>query len=61
MHQLSNNTPEQAFLGDFPQAVDDAVMGSSDAHQNQMMQILSSPQVAQGFAREVFNMLIKKS
>ncbi|BBB29885.1 type I restriction endonuclease subunit R [Neptunomonas japonica] len=61
MHQLSNNTPEQAFLGDFPQAVDDAVMGSSDAHQNQMMQYLSSPQVAQGFARVVFDMLINKS
>jgi type I restriction enzyme R subunit len=61
MHQIRNNASEQAFLGDFPQAVDDAVMDSSDAHQNQMMQYLSSPQVAQGFAREVFNMLIKKS
>jgi type I restriction enzyme R subunit len=61
MHQIRNNASEQAFLGDFPQAVDDAVMGSSDAHQNQMMQYLSSPQVAQGFARVVFDMLIKKS
>ncbi|MBR9829916.1 MAG: type I restriction endonuclease subunit R [Oceanospirillales bacterium] len=60
VHQLRNNTPEQAFLGDFPQAVDDAVMGSSEAHQNQMLQILSNPQVAQGFARVVFDMLLNK-
>ena len=61
MHQLRNNASEQAFLGDFPQAVDDAVLESSDAHQNQMMQILSNPQVAQGFARVVFDMLIKNN
>ncbi|WP_029653499.1 type I restriction endonuclease subunit R [Marinobacter daepoensis] len=60
MHQLRNNTPDQAFLGDFPQALDDAVLSSSEAHQNQMLQILSNPQVAQGFARVVFDMLIKK-
>ncbi|MBA4502120.1 hypothetical protein [Marinobacterium marinum] len=60
VHQLRNNTPEQAFLGDFPQAVDDAVMGSSEAHQNQMLQILSNPQVAQGFARVVFDMQLNK-
>ncbi|MBY4678888.1 type I restriction endonuclease subunit R [Marinobacterium arenosum] len=61
MHQLRNNTPEQALLGDFPQAVDDAVLGSSEAHQNQMMQILGSPQVAQDFARVVFDLLINKN
>ncbi len=27
MHQLANNTPEQAMLDDFPKAVDDAIMG----------------------------------
>ncbi|MET3998717.1 hypothetical protein [Marinobacterium sp. MBR-109] len=60
MHQLRSNSPNQAFLGDFPQAVDDAVMSSSEAHQNQMLQILSNPQVAQGFARVVFDMLLNK-
>jgi len=57
MHQIRNNSSEQAFLGDFPQAVDDAVMDSSDAHQNQMMQVLSNPEVAKGFARVVFDLL----
>ncbi|WP_432695170.1 hypothetical protein ACQUQP_11490 [Marinobacterium sp. YM272] len=48
MHQLSNNTPDQVCQDDFSQAVDDAVMGSSEAYKNQMMQILSNPQVARG-------------
>lgn len=60
MDQIRNNAPEQAMLGDFPKAIDDAVMDSSEAHQNQMMQILSNPVVARGFAKVVFD-LIKQS
>lgn len=29
MTQIANNTPEQAMLGDFPKAVDDAVLDST--------------------------------
>jgi len=57
MNQIHNNTPEQAMLGDFPKALDDAVMDSSEAHQKQMMQILSNPEVAKGFARVVFDLI----
>lgn len=57
MNQIQNNTPEQAMLGDFPTALDDAVMDSSKAHQNQMMQILSNPEVAKGFAQVVFDLI----
>jgi len=57
MHQILNNTPEQAMLGDFPKALDDAVMDSSEAHQKQMMQYLSNLEVARGFARVVFDLL----
>jgi type I restriction enzyme R subunit len=57
MMQIANNTPEQAMLGDFPKAVDDAVMDSSEVHQNQMMQLLSDPLKAAGFARVVFDLL----
>lgn len=53
MDQIQNNTPEQAMLGDFPIALDDAVMDSSEAHQKQMMQILSNKEVAEGFALAV--------
>ncbi|WP_341524333.1 DEAD/DEAH box helicase family protein [Pseudomonas sp. G.S.17] len=57
MQQLANNTPEQALLGNFANAVDDAIMDSGDAHQNQMMQLLSDPAKASKFARVVFDLL----
>lgn len=57
MSQIANNTPEQAMLGDFPKAIDDAIMDSNDAHQNQMMQLLSNPAKAAGFAKVVFDLL----
>lgn len=57
MKQIENNTADQALLGDFPHAIDDAVMDSNEAHQEMMMQYLSNPEVARGFARVVFDML----
>lgn len=57
MNQIRNNTPEQALLGDFAKAVDNAVMDSSEAHQNQMTQVMSDPKIAKGFARVVFDLL----
>lgn len=59
MNQIANNTREQAMLGDFPKAIDDAILGSSEAHQNQMMQLLSDPKKAADFAKIVFDMLAK--
>ena len=60
MHQLANNTPEQALLGDFPKAIDDAILSSSEAQQNMMMQLLSDPHRAVQFSKLVFDMLIKE-
>ena len=57
MKQIDNNTPEQAMLGDFPKALMDAIMDSGDAHENQMMQLLSNPDKANGFSRLVFDLL----
>ena len=57
MKQIANNSPEQAMLGDFIKAVDDAVIDSSDAHQNQMMQLLSDPAKSSRFAKVVFDLL----
>lgn len=57
MRQISENSAEQAMLGDFPRAMDDAIMSSSAAHQNQMMQLLSNPNKAAGFAKLVFEMI----
>ncbi|MCF7991437.1 MAG: DEAD/DEAH box helicase family protein [Thiohalocapsa sp.] len=58
MHQIANNSREQALLGDFPGALDDAVMESGEAHQNQMMQYLNSKELQAGFQRVVFDMLL---
>ncbi len=60
MKQIDNNSPEQAMLGDFANALDDAVMESSDAHQNQMMQVLNDKTIQAGFGRIVFDMLRAK-
>ncbi|WP_021026773.1 type I restriction endonuclease subunit R [Comamonas sp. B-9] len=59
MKQIENNSPEQAMLGDFSKAIDDAIMDSSDAHQNQMMQLLADPSKAANFARIVFDLLVQ--
>lgn len=57
MSQIANNSREQAMLGDFPQAIDDAILSSSEAHQEQMMQLLSDPIRARDFGRIIFDML----
>lgn len=57
MKQIANNTPEQAMLGDFIKAVDEAVMDSNAAQQNIMMQYLSNPAVSKGYAKIIFDML----
>lgn len=60
MKQIANNPPEQAILGDFVKAMDDAIIDSSESHQNQMMQLLSDPNRAQSFARIVFDLLVAR-
>jgi len=57
MNQIANNTSSQAMLGDFPRAVDDAILASSDAHQNQMMQLLSDSSKAEKFQKLIFELL----
>ena len=51
MQQIVNNSPEQALLGDFPTALNNAVMDSGEAHQNLMEQYLSDPARQDGFRR----------
>ena len=57
MKQIEENTPEQAMLGNFPKAIDEAIMESGEAHQNQMMQLLSDPVKSASFAKVVFDLL----
>jgi type I restriction enzyme R subunit len=60
MNQIANNSPEQALLGDFAEALDDAVMSSSEVHQNQMAQYLNNPELAAKFQQVIFNLLLAK-
>jgi len=57
MTQVDNNSPEQVMLGDFPSAVDDAVIDANDIHQNQMMQYLNNRALQAGFQRVVLDLL----
>ena len=58
MTQIANNSPEQAMLGDFSKAIDDAILDSNEAQQNQMMQLLSDPKKSAAFAKVVFDLLV---
>ncbi|EMI28470.1 type I restriction endonuclease subunit R [Rhodopirellula europaea] len=60
MNQIENNSPEQALLGDFAEALDDAVMNSGEVHQNQMTQYLNTPELAAKFQRVIFDLLLAK-
>lgn len=57
MDQIANNTEEQAMLGDFPKAVDEAVMSSGEIHKNLMLELLSDSKKSKDFARIVFDLL----
>lgn len=57
MHQVANNATEQIMLGDFPGAVDDAVIGANESHQTQMMQYLNNPATQAGFQRLVLELV----
>jgi type I restriction enzyme R subunit len=55
--QMQNNTTEQALLGEFSKAMDEAILGSHEAHQNQMMQLLTDKNSMATFSRIVFDLL----
>ncbi len=59
MKQIENNSAEQALLGSLSKAIGDATLDSSEAHQNQMMQLLADPSKAANFARIVFDLLVQ--
>jgi len=61
MHQIQNNSPEQALLGDFAEATDNAVIDSSDAHENQRTQYLNSPEIQVKLQRLLYDMLTAKA
>lgn len=57
--QVKNNTKEQAMLGGFEIAINDAVISSLDAHQSMATQVLSQDKVREGLANIVYELIVK--
>ena len=60
MKQIQNNTREQAMLGKFDSALDDAVLDSNAAHMEQMTQLMSDPANMRQFAHIIYDVLVNK-
>ena len=60
MKQIQNNTREQAMLGEFDSALDDAVLDSNAAHMEQMTQLMSDPAKMRQFAHIIYDVLVNK-
>jgi type I restriction enzyme R subunit len=59
MQQVVNNTKEQAMMGGFAKAINDAVIDSLDAHQNLATQVLNEDRVRKGLADIVYQLISK--
>lgn len=60
MKQIQNNTREQAMLGEFDSALDDAVLDSNAAHMEQMTQLMSDPAKMRQFAHIIYDVLVNR-
>ncbi|WP_392551312.1 type I restriction endonuclease [Orbus wheelerorum] len=60
MTQIRNNTREQAILGDFSAATDNAIFNSSEAHKEQMKQLLGDEGKMKIFQNIIFDLLVRE-
>lgn len=61
MTQIHNNPREQAMLGEFDTALDDAVLDSNAAHMEQMTQLMSDPAKMKQFAHIIYDVLVSRN
>jgi len=59
VEQVTNNTKEQAMMGGFADAINDAVIESLDAHQNLATQVLGQERIRKGLANIVYDLVVK--
>ena len=59
IQQVTNNSKEQAMIGGFEKALDDAVIDTLDAHQSMATQVLSKERVKEGLADIVYDLIMK--
>jgi type I restriction enzyme R subunit len=57
MSQIANNTREQAMLGDFETALQDAILDSDAAQQKQTNRLLSMPNKLSLFKNIIYELL----
>jgi type I restriction enzyme R subunit len=60
VQQLENNTPEQVMIGDYPNAVQDAVMESFQTHNGLASQLLQNEVVSKEFAKLLLEVILKE-
>ncbi|MBU0626047.1 DEAD/DEAH box helicase family protein [Patescibacteria group bacterium] len=59
IQQVTSNSKEQAMIGGFEVALNDAVIDSLDAHQSMATQVLGKDKVREGLADIVYGLLMK--
>jgi len=59
VEQVTNNSKEQAMMGGFADAINDAVIDSLDIHQNLATQVLAEDRVKKGLANVVYDLIIR--
>lgn len=59
VEQVSNNTKEQAMMGEFSVAINGAVIESLDVHQNLAKQVLAEERIQKGLANIVYELIAK--
>jgi len=57
MSQIANNTRDQAMLGDFEKAIQDAILDSGAAQQKQTNALFSTPDKFQMFKNIIYEIL----
>jgi len=60
MDQLRNNSREQAMLGDFPRAAEDAILESHQAHNRQATRVLTKPASTRAFIHTLLDVLLRE-
>ena len=59
VEQVTNNSKEQAMMGGFAEAINDAVIDSLDAHQSLATQVLGEERIRDGLANIVYELISK--
>ncbi len=60
VQQIENNTRDQIMLGDYPDALRDAIMDSVDSHNGMAGRLLRDPELRREFALLLLNAIFQE-